>query len=208
VPKKQTAAEIDAKHRIYTRGLYDRLRSNPNMIREFKLTLPEVANAFEEKPDDYGLFFILNPLFFFAENFHSVFVHTNKENRRKAGLMHDENSVEGQQFLEEQLRIQRIQDQYEYAQEHMPEVFIPINLLHILVKINGVEVLAMIDSGMLNPSRFISKLNLGAQSSIISSEIAKKCNVYQFTDERYFSKASGVGGLSKIKGRIHACGFY
>jgi predicted metalloprotease with PDZ domain len=57
VPKKQTAAEIDAKHRIYTRGLYDRLLSNPNMIREFKLTLPEVANAFEEKPDDYGLFF-------------------------------------------------------------------------------------------------------------------------------------------------------
>jgi DNA damage-inducible protein 1 len=75
--------------------------------------------------------------------------------------------------------------------EHMPEAFIPINLLHILVKINGIEVLAMIDSG--------------AQSSIISSHIAKKVNLYNYIDERFFSKASGIGGLSKVKGRIHAC---
>lgn len=88
--------------------------------------------------------------------------------------------------------------------EHNPEAFIPINLLHILIKINGVEVLAMIDSGILLnwlPILFC----LGAQSSIISTEIAKKCGVYDHLDERYFTKASGIGGMSKVKGRIHTC---
>jgi len=183
VPQKKkqlTDAEIDAKYRIYTRGVYDRLKANPHSIRNFKLDLPQVANAFEEKPDDY-------------EHFHAVYVATDKDNRRRAALIHDENSVDGQKFIEEQLRIEQIQAQHEYALEHMPEAFIPINLLHILVKINGVEVLAMIDSG--------------AQSSIISAQIAKKCNIYDYVDERYFTKASGIGGLSKVKGRIHACKF-
>jgi hypothetical protein len=66
-PKKQlTEAEIDAKHRIYTRKIYDRLKADPHGIRAFKLTMPQIANAFEERPDDYGesFFNIFNYYFF------------------------------------------------------------------------------------------------------------------------------------------------
>ena len=68
--------------------------------------------------------------------------------RRKIALMTDETSVEGQQYIAERIRIQTIEDQYAYAMEHLPEAFLPIALLHIHIKINGVEVLAMIDSGL------------------------------------------------------------
>lgn len=52
--KQLTEAEKDAKHRIFTKGLYDRLKANPDGVRAFKLNMPRVAAAFEEKPNDYG----------------------------------------------------------------------------------------------------------------------------------------------------------
>ncbi|KAI6192182.1 Protein DDI1-like protein 2 [Aphelenchoides bicaudatus] len=174
--KKLSETERQAKLRAFTKGLHEKLSKDPHGVRAFKLNMPELANAFEEKPHDY-------------EHFHQVYVKVETEMRK--GQEADENSYEGQKFIENQIRIQAIEAQYEYAMEHMPEAFIPINLLHILLKINGVEVLAMIDSG--------------AQSSIISAELAKRCNVYDHVDDRFFTKASGIGGISKVKGRIHAC---
>jgi hypothetical protein len=49
------------------------------------------------------------------DHFHKVYIETNKEMRRLASLVHDPTSVEGQKFIEEQLRIQSIQAQHEYA---------------------------------------------------------------------------------------------
>lgn len=208
-PKKRqlTKEEKVADYRALSRKIYDRLKADPQSIRALKLERPQIANAFEEKPDDYGSFQI-NYDCPFLEYFHQKFVETEETFKRGAAAIHDGTSVDGQKFIEEQMRIQAINAQYEYAviscisscivclippplqMEHTPEAFIPINLLHILIKINDVEFLAMIDSG--------------AQGSVISIDIAKKCNILGFVDERYFTKASGIGGSSKVKGRIHA----
>lgn len=61
VPEKKkqlTDAEKDAKYRIFTKGLFDRLKANPDGVRAFKLNMPRVATAFEEKPNDYGWYFL------------------------------------------------------------------------------------------------------------------------------------------------------
>ncbi|KAI6172991.1 Protein DDI1-like protein 2 [Aphelenchoides besseyi] len=50
-----------------------------------------------------------------------------------------------------------------------------------------------------------SYIPIGAQQSIISTQIAKKCNIFDNVDERFFTKASGIGGTSKVRGRIHVC---
>ncbi|KAI6231841.1 hypothetical protein M3Y95_00423800 [Aphelenchoides besseyi] len=168
----------DSELRKLTRRLFDQLSNDPGHIRDYKLKAAPVAAAFEAKPNDY-------------EHFHQAFVEFDKNQRRLHNLRNDANSVEGQQYIAEMIRQNNIKEQYEYALEHFPESYIPIGLLHIHVKINGVEVLAMVDSG--------------AQQSIISTQIAKKCNIFDNVDERFFTKASGIGGTSKVRGRIHVC---
>jgi hypothetical protein len=54
--KPLTETEKDQKYRIFTKGLYDKLKANPQGVRAFKLNMPRVATAFEERPNDYGKF--------------------------------------------------------------------------------------------------------------------------------------------------------
>ncbi|CAD5234155.1 unnamed protein product [Bursaphelenchus xylophilus] len=173
-PASKSTADIKA----FSKKMWEQLKADPHAIRGFKLTAPSIANAFETYPNDF-------------ENFHKEVVIMLEKRDRLVAALKDETSAEAQEYIARQIKIQNIEDQYQYALEHLPEAYIPVKLLHIHVKINGVEVLAMVDSG--------------AQNSIINPRIAKKCNIYEYVDERFFSRANGIGGDSKIIGRIHSC---
>lgn len=172
------SAKSETDYQAFAKKVWDNLKADRNNIRGLKFSNPAIAEAFENNPNDF-------------EGFVKVCTQEIQKQRRISKDIHNENSAEAQEFIARQIRLQTIEDQYQYALEHFPGAYIPINLLHIRVKINGVELLGMVDSG--------------AQNSIISPAIARRCNIYDFIDERFFNNASGIGGTQKIKGRVHSC---
>lgn len=43
--------------------------------------------------------------------------------------------------------------------------------------------------------------------SILSENIAKRCNLMRLVDKRWNAKVQGVGGSQRLLGKIHACRF-
>lgn len=167
--------ESPEHYRAFSMRIWKQLNDDKHAIRSLKFTMPKIAEAYENNPNDF-------------EAFHKIVLEEVKKQKR---INLDENSAEAQEYIARQIRMQNIEEQYQYALEHFPGAYIPINLLHIRVKINGVELLGMVDSG--------------AQNSIMSPAIARRCNLWDYVDERFFTNASGIGGSQKIKGRLHSC---
>lgn len=75
--------------------------------------------------------------------------------------MNDPTDTEGQRLIEEQIRLKNIIMARNYAIEHMPEAYIPVNMLYISIKINGVLTQAFIDTGnSFNFFSIISQLTI------------------------------------------------
>ena len=100
----------------------------------------------------------------------------------------DPNDVEAQKLIEEEIRKQMIQTDYETAMENKPEFYGNVTMLYIDTQVNGHPVQAFVDSG--------------AQSTIISKRCAEQCNLLHKLDTRFAGMAIGVG-QSKILGRVH-----
>lgn len=96
--------------------------------------------------------------------------------------------AEEQKRIEAQIRQENIDHNLQYAYENNPENFIVYSSPFIKCSINGVEVVALIDTG--------------AQSSIIPHALTKKCNVKYLIDARYRTLTKGVG-MQTSKGVIH-----
>ncbi|VDO47608.1 unnamed protein product [Onchocerca flexuosa] len=105
--------------------------------------------------------------------------------------MLDPTNAEGQRLIAEQIQRENIDFSHQFAMEHMPEAYIPVTMLFIKMKINGVEVKAFVDSG--------------AQVSILSDSIAQRCNLMRLVDKRFQATVHGVGGAQQLLGKIHAC---
>lgn len=69
----------------------------------------------------------------------------NEISRRR--VMLDPTSAEGQRMIAEQIERENIDFSHQFAMEHMPEAYIPVTMLYIRMKINGVECKAFVDSG-------------------------------------------------------------
>ncbi|RTG80224.1 DNA damage-inducible protein 1 [Schistosoma bovis] len=78
--------------------------------------------------------------------------------------------------------------QMESALEYYPETFGQVSMLFINCKIKDQNIKAFVDSG--------------AQSTIMSEDCARRCNLDSLIDKRWAGKAYGVG-TQTIIGRVH-----
>ncbi|KAK6049985.1 aspartyl protease [Cooperia oncophora] len=99
-----------------------------------------------------------------------------------------------------------------------PESFTKTPLLYLRCRVNGEEMLALVDTGKRMLFRLHATLNhcvrklplitmicSGAQTSIISMNAVKKCDLVDAIDDRFRVMANGVGGTRSSLGRILAC---
>ncbi|CAD2221209.1 Aspartyl protease/gag-polyprotein putative aspartyl protease/UBA-like domain containing protein, putative [Angomonas deanei] len=100
----------------------------------------------------------------------------------------DIDSAEVQQKLYEAIQRKNIEENLEKAYEYNPELFATQYLLYVKCFINGEEVNALIDTG--------------AMSSILSKEVAERCNLMRLVDTRVKTRMVGVGENVSL-GKIH-----
>lgn len=95
--------------------------------------------------------FLIEGLFsiFYPDDFMKKYVTRREEAMARQLAMLDPTNPEGQRLIAEQIEQENISYTQEFAMEHMPEAYIPVTMLFIKMKINGVEVKAFIDSGSI-----------------------------------------------------------
>ncbi|CAH8516256.1 unnamed protein product [Schistosoma rodhaini] len=93
-----------------------------------------------------------------------------------------------QERIAELIKQNNIDMQMESALEYYPETFGQVSMLFINCKIKDQNIKAFVDSG--------------AQSTIMSEDCARRCNLDSLIDKRWAGKAYGVG-TQTIIGRVH-----
>jgi len=101
----------------------------------------------------------------------------------------DPNDPQVQQKIAKIIQKKNIDENLRQAEEYMPETLFPVHMLYINLEINKKKVVALVDTG--------------AQSTIMSQDLCKKCDLFNLCDERYSGIAKGVG-TSRIIGVVHA----
>ncbi|VDN33485.1 unnamed protein product [Gongylonema pulchrum] len=158
------------------RAMFDGLRNNPERLNSLRGVIPDLVTAVEQNNFDM---------------FIAKYVADREQAIARQRAMLDPSSAEGQRLIAEQIERENIDYSHQFALEHMPEAYIPVTMLYIRMKINGIAVKAFIDSG--------------AQVSILSERIAQRCNLMRLVDKRFRRSVHGVGGMQTLIGKIHAC---
>jgi len=156
------------------------LLGDAELMQQLRATQPELVDAAQNNPDRFA----------------QLLSHTRErqqevERRHQmeiAALNADPFNLEAQRRIEEAIREQAVLENMEHALEYSPEAFGRVTMLYIPVEVNGISLVAFVDSG--------------AQQTIMSPEYAEKCGIMRLIDRRFSGVARGVG-TAKILGRIH-----
>ncbi|CAG8547127.1 10630_t:CDS:10 [Paraglomus occultum] len=156
------------------------LISDPGIIRQLERTNPPLAAALNST---------LNNPQQFAQIYNQIRDLPRQEPSYSTGLNPDGLDIESQRKIEEAIRQQNINENYQTALEFNPEVFGRVTMLYIDVEVNRHPVKAFVDSG--------------AQATIMSPSCAEACGLMWLVDRRFEGIARGVG-TAKILGRVHS----
>eukprot|EP01025_Chloroclados_australasicus_P042385 TRINITY_DN4508_c0_g1_i4.p1 TRINITY_DN4508_c0_g1~~TRINITY_DN4508_c0_g1_i4.p1 ORF type:complete len:451 (-),score=67.56 TRINITY_DN4508_c0_g1_i4:287-1639(-) len=155
----------------------DQIRNNPGMMARLNMVAPKVAEVIRRND---------------VQQFERIVVEINnyvqRAKQEQELLMADPMDPEVQRRIEEKIHEDQIQQNYEMAMEHHPELFFRTDMLYVKMQINNVDIKAFIDTG--------------AQMSIMTKECAEKVGLLRLMDKRYKGMAMGVG-TAEIIGRIH-----
>jgi DNA damage-inducible protein 1 len=104
-------------------------------------------------------------------------------------LQQDPDNPENQARILELIRQEAVEENMNLAWDISPESFTSVSMLYIKLKINGVDQVAMVDSG--------------AAMTTISPSIAEEVGLTRLIDTRFQGQAVGVG-TQNIGGKIHS----
>ncbi|XP_050433018.1 protein DDI1 homolog 2 [Adelges cooleyi] len=171
----QPARQNQMQDAEYVRKLF---LSSPDQMALLKQNNPRLADALSS-----------NNLEEFAKVMaEQVEDRNRRENQRIRMMKAHPFDSEAQKLIAEEIRQKNIEANMEAAMEYNPEMFGTVVMLYINCKVDGHPVKAFIDSG--------------AQTTIMSSACAERCNIMRLVDVRWAGIAKGVG-IQKIIGRIH-----
>ncbi|XP_050526404.1 protein DDI1 homolog 2 [Daktulosphaira vitifoliae] len=171
----QPARQNQMEDAEYVRKLF---LSSPDQLALLKQNNPRLADALSS-----------NNLEEFAKVMAEQMEERNRrEDQRIRMLKAHPFDSEAQKLIAEEIRQKNIEANMEAAMEYNPEMFGTVVMLYINCKVDGHPVKAFIDSG--------------AQTTIMSSACAERCNIMRLVDNRWAGIAKGVG-VQKIIGRIH-----
>jgi DNA damage-inducible protein 1 len=174
-PSQGNALPTDA------RQVRDFFRSQPEQMSQLLVNNPPLAEAILS--DDLS---VLQRMLDEANRARSA--QLAEQARRIAQLEADPFNEEAQRAIEQEIFKNQVEESFMQAMEHNPEAFASVYMLYVACQINGKDIKAFVDSG--------------AQSTIISKNLAEKCGLLRLVDTRFAGVAKGVG-TAKILGRIH-----
>uniref|UniRef100_A0A0K0D0R0 Peptidase A2 domain-containing protein n=1 Tax=Angiostrongylus cantonensis TaxID=6313 RepID=A0A0K0D0R0_ANGCA len=148
--------------------IYDQMKE-PKIRQCLRRCHPTVLDAYDKDSNDLG-----------------AFIMKFREERLKKITL--QGKAEGKLSLEQ---LNHSETRLHQAMLQFPECFTKVPMIYLHAQINGVDVLAFLDTG--------------AQMSIISATAVEKCKMTDAVDRRFRVTASGVGGMRSSAGRILAC---
>ncbi len=163
--------------------------NDPEVIRRHFLSHPsELDMLREQNPPLAQALESRNPELF-RQVLHS---HTQAvrevERQRIRMLSADPLDPENQNRIAQDIQQKNIEENMQAAIEYTPESFSNITMLYLPIKVNGVTVKAMVDSG--------------AAGTIMSDKCAERCEVMRLVDRRFAGMAIGIG-TQRIIGKVH-----
>ncbi|KAJ3012548.1 DNA damage-inducible protein 1 [Thoreauomyces humboldtii] len=178
----RTGGATSRDPRALAETVRQQILADPHMLRNLASYNAPLATAAQNDPDLFARMYI-------ELETKRREMEENQRAQEEALRNADPFDVDAQRRIEESIKQANILENEGNAMEYHPESFGRVVMLYIPVIVNGKPVKAFVDSG--------------AQSTIMSPELAESCNMMHLLDTRYAGIAQGVG-TAKILGRIHS----
>ncbi|CAX45695.1 DNA damage-inducible v-SNARE binding protein, putative [Candida dubliniensis CD36] len=154
--------------------------ADPNVREQVRSTQPSLFDALNDPARFRSLI---------MEQVSQEHQQTSSNQAELLRLQQDPDNPANQERILELIRQEAIEENMKLAWDISPESFTTVNMLYIKLKINGVDQVAMVDSG--------------AAMTTISPSIAEEVGLARLIDKRYKGQAVGIG-TQQIGGRIHS----
>lgn len=169
--------------------IVDIILDNPNTIlRELNFHIPKLAESFNKGRSEALKAMRVHLMMNATSSTLNRLNAATRERDMEARLRTNPMDEEANKYFGDKIRQEQVQESYINMMQNFPESNIPVLMLYVDVKINGVIIQAFVDSG--------------AQTSVMSYACAEKCNIDRLIDQRFAGKLVGVG-TGTTKGRIH-----